>query len=139
MSPADGILAILVDAGIVSTGWVGRVGALHTQANQDQSIAVLDNGGRGAEVKVAIDYPTVQVLIRGSKAAGGYSAGYAKAEAVLAALQGIDQNPSAYPNLVSCVVRGGITGIGRDENDRPLFSLNFNLITNPSDAGFRTY
>lgn len=138
MSPAEGISAILEAAGLCGgvTGWasyVGQLGAL------DQAVCCFDHAGRGGEVKVAIDYPAVQIIVRGTKAQGGYSDAYAKAQEVFAALQGIDQNPTAYTNLVSCVARGQPTGMGRDENDRPMISLNFNLITNPDDDGYRTY
>jgi Bacteriophage minor capsid protein len=140
MSPADGIRAILEAAGICggATTWDSRTGALHT--SQDRCVAVLDSGGRGSEVKIAIDYPTVQILVRADKNAGGYVAGYDKARECFIALQAINQNPAQFVNLTSCVVRGGITPVGRDDNDRPVFSLNFNLIvTIPGTEGYRDY
>lgn len=140
MSPADGIRAILEDLGICggTSGWGSRTGALHS--SMDQCVAVLDSGGRGSEVKIAIDYPTVQVLVRASKNAGGYTAGYDKTRECFVALQAIDQNPAQFVTLTSCVVRGGIIPLGRDDSDRPVFSLNFNLIvTIPGTEGYRDY
>src|SRR5690349_13147824 len=127
MSPAEGLEAILAAAGIIggATGWEGRLGGLGTDGKQ---IAFIDSGGRPGEVKVAIDYPTVQLLVRGSKAAGGYSEAHAKAKAAYEALIGIPTPNGTWSELVSCTARGYINWLGRDDQDRPQFSLNFQLI-----------
>lgn len=135
-SPAVGIYDVLEAGGFFggATGWSGRVGGL-TDVNAQ--IAVIDSGGRSGEVKIQIEYPSVQILVRGSPGQGGYDAAYDKAEKIHAALQGIPQNPVQFARLTSCVAIGFINWLGRDESDRPQFSLNFQLITSPATQGNR--
>lgn len=137
-SPAEGLKDILVDAGVVAgaTGWTWKVGGLGSGENE---IAIIDSGGRGGEVKVAIDYPSVQILVKGAKEAGGYTAAFTKAREVYDALQGIDNPNGVWDELVSCVAVNQPAWLGRDDADRPQFSLNFRLITEPSNQGNRPY
>lgn len=137
-SPAEGIRDILVAEGVLAgvTGWADRVGGLATSA---KNVSLIDSGGRGGEVKVAIDYPSVQMLLVGAKVAGGYSDAYAKAKEIFDTLQGIDTPNATWSGLVSCVAVGQPQWLGRDDQDRPMFSLNFKLITTPENVGNRTY
>lgn len=138
MSPAEGIAAILEGRAIIggSTGFAPRIGGFFGEGAQ---VACLDSGGRGGEVKVAIDYPSVQVLVKGPQGQGGYTAGYAKAQQIYDTLQGISQNPAEFPRLVSCVARGYINALGKDENGHPRFSINWQLIVTPAAEGNRSY
>lgn len=137
-SPAEGLRAIMVAEGVIegATGWKGTVGGL---TSADAQITFIDHGGRGGEVKVAIDYPSVQLIIRGSKAQGGYTAAFAKAKAAFDTLMGIDTPNATWAGLVSCVATSQPQWLGRDDQDRPMFSLNFKLITSPESDGNRTY
>ena len=138
-TPAEGLKAICAAVtGLFggSTGWVATVGGFSTTGKE---ISFLDSGGRSSEVKVAIDYPNVQVMIRGTKAAGGYSEAYQKAKEVHAALVGIETPNASWTYLTSCVARGDIIWLGRDDEARPRFSLNLQLITQPENIGHRTY
>lgn len=135
-SPAMGIAEILrAFTPSLFTGWTLRIGRLVPAP--DKVVAILDTGGVGAEPGMNIDYPTVQVLIRGDKSDSGYKDSYAKAAAVRDALLGIPSGPTVYPELTSCTQRGHITSMGYDDKDRPLWSLNFALITEPTIAGYR--
>lgn len=137
MSPAEGLKAILEDAGVVDgvSGWVSRIGGTSDVAQQ---LGFIDTGGRGGEVKVAIDYPTVQIIVQGSKAVGGYSAGFEKAREVYDTLQAIDPQ-AIWDELDSCVAMNQPIWIGRSDNDLPKWSLNFRLITSPNNIGNRDY
>lgn len=133
--PAKGIKDILTAAGIFSGGWTGTLGKL---VDQDNSIAILDTGGRSSEPRLALDYPSVQVFILGSKVvATGYPDAYAKAIAIKNALLGIPSAPTQYPELTMCNQLGEINPLGYNENDRPQLSLNFQLITEPVPSGYR--
>lgn len=136
MSPAEGLKDILVAEGVVASGWTWTVGGLRDTA---KSISFIDSGGRGGEVKVAIDYVNVQILVLGEKAVGGYTAAYAKADEIFAKLQGITTPHASFSRLVSCVAMGHINWLGKDSQDRPQFSLNFRLIATPENAGNRNY
>lgn len=135
-SPAEGIHAILQAASFFggATGWVGKIGELGHDA---PCIAVFDSGGGAGEVLIPIEYPSIQILLRGAAGQGGYAATYDRAEKIHAYLQGIPQNPLEMSRLTSCVAIGFINWLGRDSNDRPQFSLNFQLITEPVTIGNR--
>jgi len=132
MTPAMGIKAILEVATptILSTTWPAKVGRVPKAP--DQVVVLMDSGGRPPEVGVGIDYPNVQVIVRGSKDSGGYLESYNKALDIKNELLAIPSAPTAWPELTSCVCRGDITAMGYDENDRPLWSLNLALITTPT-------
>lgn len=137
MSPADGIYAILEAHNFFQGGWTPNVGIL---GDANNTIAVLNTGGRSPEVLTAIDYPTVQLLGRGAKSGNSYPILYAKMLEAKKLLHAINEDPAkttAFPELSSCLARGDITDLGADANQRPLMSLNFQLITSPADGGNR--
>ena len=137
-SPAEGIKAIIEAAPSFvggATGWAPKIGGM---SGEVPCVAFIDSGGRSGEVLIQIEYPTVQILVRGSPGQGGYTASYDKAEKIHAYLQGIPQNPPEMPRLTSCVAIGFVNWLGRDESDRPQWSVNFQLITEPVTAGNRT-
>ena len=136
-SPAEGLKAVVEAASLIGgvSGWAGKIGGL---SGDLPCAAFIDSGGRAGEVLIPIEYPTVQILVRGSAGQGGYTASYDKAEGIHAFLQGIPQNPPQFLRLTSCVAIGFVNWLGRDESDRPQWSLNFQLITEPVTAGNRT-
>jgi hypothetical protein len=137
--PSTGIADILVAANIgiaispaSGNNWPlfeGEMGSV------DRAIMVRENGGRTPEVRIAINYPTVQVLVRGTRS--DYAVAREKAEEVFLALQAIPSGPAEWPELTSCCAVGGVTFAGRDEQERPVWSLNFNLITSKDPEGHR--
>jgi hypothetical protein len=140
--PSVGIADILIAANLgimpVATmavnAWPIYSGQLPTA--RDQAIAVIDRPGLMPEVKVAIDYPSVQLLIRSSRV--GYIAARTKAEELFNALQAIPDGGAHFPELTSCVASTGIVFAGFDPSERPVHSLNFNLIvSHPAPVGYR--
>ena len=134
-SAAEGLKAILEGEGVFAGNWYPRIGGLGTA---DWCVSLIDSGGRGGEVKVAIDYPSVQVLVRGSSSTGAYSATVAKAQEIYDTLMGIDTPRADWANLTSCVAISNPVWLGKDDKDRPQFSLNFRLIVTPENVGNRT-
>lgn len=137
MSPAEGIYGILNAHNFFTGGWTPFVGYFGAA---DNSLLMVNSGGRNPEVLVGIDYPNVQIIGRGNKATNSYSILYDKMKAAKLLLHAIMETPqkaTAFPELVSCLVRGDITQMGLDDNKRPLMSLNFQLITAPIDTGNR--
>lgn len=136
MRPSTGIADLLVAAGVgvvaPGTPWPISEGDWVTA---DRNIMVREPGGRTPEVRIAINYPTIQVLVRGSKA--DYAITRDKAEEVFLALQAIPSAPAEFPDLTSCCAVGGVTWAGRDVNERPQWSLNFNLIVSKPPEGHR--
>lgn len=141
MSPAEGLYRILEAKGFFTGGWNPQVGIF---SDENNTLAFMDTGGMTPEVLVAIDYPTVQLLGRGNKANNSYSILYEKMKGAKKILHAISQTDSDlitnFPILCSCLVRGEIVPLGQDQNQRPIMSLNFQLITNPTglEVGNRT-
>lgn len=113
-----------------TTGWgiyIGREPKL-----PDTTIAIARSGGEPPDPKWLLDYPTYQVRVRGPK--GNYASGLAKAEDVKDVLLGITSQDINGVRLVSITMQSDIAFIGFDENERPHFSLNFRLITEPGSS-----
>lgn len=128
LSPPEGFENILVAANQVNgaTGWPLYIGTFPSSV--DQAVLIIEGGGRQPEVAIAIDYPALQILVRGKK--NSYAAARLKAQEIFEVLQALPTGPTPlaeYPELTSVVARTAVTWVGFDE-DRPVFSLNFNLI-----------
>jgi hypothetical protein len=136
-SPAAGFHAIMTAANIIggASGWKGIIGETSPGTN---CVGLIDLPGRGGEVKVAIDYPSVQILVVGSKGSGSYSSAFNKAKEIWDHFQGIPTPNAAWDKLVSAVAISQPGWLGRDESNRPRFSATFRLITTPENEVNRT-
>lgn len=133
-APSEGFRSLLVAAGIgtfnASTGWSIHIGKEPTEP--DTAITIYDSGGSPPNPKWLLDYPSVQVRVRGAN--GGYVAARAKAVDIKNALLGLDSQDIDGDRWVSVTMAGDIGLIGYDQSNRPLFSLNFRLIIEPQTA-----
>lgn len=140
VSPATGFL-LLVKAAVVianfqdAPAWVIATGGF-TQ-DPDRQVIFRNTGGRPGEPSIALDYPTVQLLVRSHPGAGGYDEGYAVTRAMVDALLGIPNGGLVYPELVSVTAIGHINDLGRDDKGRPQFSYNFQTIVSYASSGYR--
>ena len=132
--PAVGAKDLLVAAGIGTfagtSGWGIFIGKLPQKP--ETAIAVVGTGGQTANPKYLLDYPSIQVLIRGAK--NGYQAAYAKALASKNTLLGLSSQTVNGDWWVQVNMIGDITPLGFDENDCPMFSVNFSLIIEPASS-----
>lgn len=110
-----------------STQWAIKVNEMPSAP--DQIVMIRDTGGPPSEVKVAIDYPTIQILVRGKDGGENYAIAYDKAKEIWNAIVAIPSRPAAYEKLTSVTPRGHIVPIGTSDNNRPTLSMNFQLIT----------
>lgn len=139
MTVGSGIIAILVEAGVgvlapnTLGGWPIYEGKFPD--SEAQCILVRDTGGLRPEVKIAIDYPSVQVMVRSGKM--GYLAAAEKADQVKLVLHAIDSAPAAFPELTSCILAAEKTFVGYDSDERPVWSVNFNCILSKNPEGYR--
>lgn len=136
-SPADGIVNILDALGTITTPWTVVVGRMNDSA--DSMVCVRNTGGLPPEVAVAIDYPSIQVMVRGLAGAGSYSAAWAMASLIKAALLNIPNGGANYPELTVCKGKGDIMDIGYDSKERFTCVVNFDLIVCYSTSGYRTF
>lgn len=134
-SPAEHLKDLLVEAGVglfagsaTSTGW--RIWVAFLPDAPDTSIVLYDTGGRASNPAWLIDFPTVQVLVRGKQ--GGYQDAWARAKMVKNALLGIPSRNVSDGRLVAINMLSDITFIGNDKVSRPELTINFALIIEPA-------
>lgn len=129
-SPAEGAASLLTSAGIATSGWEIKVGRLVDKP--DKLIVMMDTPGQNPNPKWLLSYPFIQAIVRGPK--DGYGAGWAKAKEVQDVLLGLE------PQDVNGDRWSGVTGVGDisfvryDDNNRPLFSVNFRLLLEPATS-----
>lgn len=132
--PAIAVKDFLVAAGVgtfgTTSGWSIYIGNLPDAV--DTVVLVNRTGGRDPFPHLAINFPSVQVVVRGAK--NGYVAASDKMNAVVEALLGMNTTAAGLDTYRSCNQIGDISYLGQDENTRPMFSANFWFIVLP-DVG----
>lgn len=129
-SPAGLIKDMLVTAGVGTFGTDLFVGI--QPATPDACVTLFDSGGRNPDPKHAHDEPSVQAMVR--SAVDDYEGGWAKAQAVKDALLGAP----VTGDVRGVLMRGDVNHLGRDDQARHEWSLNFRLSVVPATAGHRT-
>ncbi len=127
-SNADNCRLLLIAGGI--NGNIIKIGRL--PASPDQAMAIVDAPGQAPNPKWLLDYPALQILVRGT--IDDYNGAHTQARKVKDLLLGIyslNVGPDG-DRWDSVVMRGDVNYIGPDENSRPVFSLNFGLIIEPA-------
>lgn len=140
--PAEVIRDLLVAASVgtfnASTGWSITIG--EPSDSPDTNILISASGGGSPYPHLLINFPSVQVFVRGKKS--GYQDAQAKAREIVKVLLG----RAGYTDAVSGDVyqsftqTGDVAYLGQDENTRPMFTANFSLIVLPAaeSGGHRT-
>ena len=130
----DGIKDLLVTAGVgtfaATTGWGLFIGIMPD--TPDTALAINQTGGQSRSPRWRINYPSVQVMVRGR--ADDYRGAYDKAEEVMDNLVGIPSQDLNGDRWVAINAIGDVNWLGRDEKDRPMFSVNLSLIIEPASS-----
>ena len=138
-APAEDVKDILVTAGVGKfTGYTAsdwRIFVGEEQPTPDKSITLYDSGGVDPDPKYRLDYPAVQARVR--SAVGDYQGAHTKAVAVQDALLGLTPQTINSKPYYGILMRGGINFIGRDDMDRPIFTLNFSILLQPASGTYR--
>lgn len=133
-APSIGVKDILVAASLgvftspSNSDWNIKISKLVDEP--DRVIAIFDVGGNRPDPRWLLDYPHVQVMVRGKT----YGETFTKMKDVFDALQG------RYPGTVNGDNWDGIFAnthpahIGYDEKDRPIFSVTFKLFVEPANV-----
>lgn len=127
--PSEGFRSLLTTH-VGTSGWELHTGQMPRKP--DRIISITDTGGLPANPKWLLDFPTVQVMIRGK--VGDYIAAYQEGKAVKDILLGLPSQDINDDRWDSITLNGDLGYIGRDENDRPLFTINFALIIEPQSV-----
>ena len=91
----------------------------------DEQVLVLDSPVTASELKDQYETVGIQVLVRGARhkgAATTYSLAKSISDALLAPLSAIEMNCTCYTDWEEV---SNIAGLGKDSNDRHVFSMNF--------------
>ena len=120
-SPTVGVFA-------AESGWSIRIA--REPKTPDSVVTIYLAGGLQPNPKWLLDFVDVQVRIRGDIRA--YQAAHTKAIQVKDVLLGCDARTVNSDRIVSVTMIGDLTSLGFDDNDRPLFVLNFRLIVEPA-------
>lgn len=130
--PAQCVKDRLVAQGVgtfgASTGWSIAIGRLPDKP--DTVILVNATGGQNPFPHLLLNFPSVQVFVRGTK--NGYQEARTKAYDVVKALLGMTDELLQGDMYRSCTQIGDIAYLGQDENTRPMFSANFSFIVEPA-------
>lgn len=123
-SPAVDVAQLLNDEGIATLGsnlFVGRM-----PPDTENVIAVYDEGGVGIQNPVwKRDNLSLSIYIRGLQ--NDYEQGYNLAYSVKNCLNGHDTVTINGSDYIRFVINGDIIAVGFDENNRPRFSMNWEV------------
>jgi len=135
--PAEGIKDLLVTAGVgvfaATSGW--GIFIASEPNKPDTAITINSTGGQPSNPRFLVDFPSVQVMVRGDE--NGYQALWTKVKAVKDALLGLPSQDLSGDRWVAINQAGNEGFLGFDDNNRPRFSLNFNLIIEPATGTHR--
>ena len=133
----DGIRDLLVAASVgvfaSQSDWGIFIGPEPT--SPDTSITIREFAAGAPMPKWLIDFPSAQVMIRG--APGGYQAAKLKARDVLNNLHSIPSQDLNGDRWDGIIAQSGPGYLGKDDNNRPKFSINFRLIIEPLSGTHR--
>jgi hypothetical protein len=96
----------------------------------NQCVCIYDGPGGSPEANYDLDYPTVQVRVRGNRMA--YREAYALANDIKQLLHGMTNETINGTRYIEIVCSGDIMHIGYDESERPIFSVNFDIMRTPA-------
>lgn len=140
--PAVKVKDLLVAAGVgtlaATSGWAIHVGGMPDKNGVPHTaISVQETGGEAANPRFLFEFPHVQVMVRGAE--GDYTAASDKCRDVMDALLGYPGDTDTDGDRwTSITAIGGKNYLGRDQSNRPLFSLNFRIILEPDSGTYRT-
>lgn len=133
VSPATHLKDILVAGGYTFGGtgdWAVYVGKQPTTTPK-RCITIYDSGGLAPNPRWLLDYPSVQVRVRGNS--NDYDVAYKKAREVRDRLLG---KPSYTASNGDRIVHvngiGDVAFVGYDDAVNPEFVFNFRMITEPA-------
>lgn len=111
------------------TGWTFFIGKLPSEP--DQVISLIDQGGPPGIPNLLVDFPGIQVLVRGSRGGLGYRDSWLMMRKIRDSILGMQNAPPEFPELDGITERGTIVPMGYDDQDRHTWSSNYQLIVEP--------
>jgi len=121
--PSEDIKDFLLDDSSLALTFGTDLFVGYTPDSPDAVVGVYDSGGDGIEMDYTYERPSVQVRIRGDK--GAYRAAQMRGQAIRDYLKGIVNQTKNSARYLAIWPKGDVLFIGRDEKNRPMFSVNF--------------
>lgn len=90
----------------------------------DECVCIYDSGGFDPQPN-DLERPTVQIKVRGTK--NGYSAAYSLAKSIRSELHEYANQTVNSTRYIQIYAQGDILYLGKDDNQRPLLSMNFRI------------
>lgn len=112
-----------------AAAWSINVG--QEPASPPEAVTVYDTGGGAPIPDIELREPTIQVRVRGPN----YLAAQAKAEAIFAQLTQPTTREIEGSRYIGIWATSDILALGRDDNDRYLFTANFRCERQPAEEG----
>lgn len=130
--PADAVMELL---GMYGSRITFDLNVGEFPVTPDQSVLINQSGGRSPYPHLAINFPSVQIMVRGKKS--GYVVARTMMAEICDVMLGIGPITLNGDTYQSCNQMGDVISLGQDENSRPIFSANFWFIVLPSSLGNR--
>jgi hypothetical protein len=92
----------------------------------DKVVTVFDTGGLEPATYATLLSPNIQVRIRGD--AGEFTESFTLAETVRNTLHGVKNTTVGGTRYISIIASTEINFLGYDDNNRPLWSINFRIM-----------
>lgn len=96
-------------------------------------ITIYDTGGDAPNPKWLLDFPTIQIRSRSKQ----YSTAYSNLINCRDIILGIDKLVVSTTTYVGFQQSTGVLGLGKDEKDRYMLSINFNVTREPASGNNR--
>jgi hypothetical protein len=131
----DHLMLLLTEAGVgalgAAEGW--RVGAGRMLDQPDTQITLYDSPGQTPNPLWLLDYPFMQVMVRGAQ--DGYQAARQKAQDCYDVLLGCQPRIMSNRDRIDAItVVGTPSFIGNDAKNRPMISANYRVIFEPAPS-----
>jgi hypothetical protein len=110
-------------------GWTFKYGKL--PAEPDQVICLIDQGGPTSFPHLSVDYLGLQIIVRSIRAGDGYNSSRLMADRLKDIIVGMPPHPAQFLELDGVTQRGQIVPLGFDDQDRHLWSGNYQLLVEP--------
>ncbi len=125
-------LLVAAGVGVVASGTDWQIFAGAMGKTPDRAISIRQTPGADPNPKWLLDFPSMQIRIRGKEEE--YLDAKDKAQEVKDALLGLPSQDVNGDRWVSVTGIGDLIDMGRDDNGRYEFSMNFALIIEPQSG-----
>jgi hypothetical protein len=131
-SPAHTISDFLASQGLGTLNPAGpwRISTGRQPDSPDTSITVYDTGGQPDHPVLRLNYPSIQIRVRGNKDA--YPTAFSKINDVKELLLGLPSQDINGDRWTAVNMIGGVMGAGYDAVSRPEFTVSFRCIVEPA-------